>query len=314
MNEMPKPKVAVVGGFQNGKSTLINCLLDDYVAPTGIGLPTTHISTTYTYGEIESVTLSRKDGTTSHALLDAYIQDYESGQLGDYTSASITQWKPLLRHIDLVDTPGFNANEADTKCATEELKQADFALFLVSNCGLSQDEKSALRKIDAGTPCAVIINTTERVRWNPAKQDVIIETISSDLKSLGIKPLEVVSGHSVWCCNLGWFWEVSGHLDRELRLRKCQENHAENSRYQKAEALKEDVDHFWRKQCIAEPLERAKWTRFVELRQGLDECLWRSLSIIKPMTRRIVNESVDSWRQQVRSSIETAKSNLSKKV
>lgn len=52
-----KPVVAIVGGFQIGKSTLVNCLLDDRYAPTGKGLRTTAASTLFRYGEAEEVWL-----------------------------------------------------------------------------------------------------------------------------------------------------------------------------------------------------------------------------------------------------------------
>ena len=50
-----KLNIGVVGCFQNGKSTFVNCLLDDIVARTGDGLATTSVNTKYVYGDVQSV-------------------------------------------------------------------------------------------------------------------------------------------------------------------------------------------------------------------------------------------------------------------
>jgi len=170
-----KPRVAVVGSFQNGKSTLVNCLLDDYVAPTGIELPTTHLAATYAYGELETVNLKQADGVERSVDLDVFLRESEQGRLQSSMQACITLWKPILQEVDLVDTPGLDANEPDTHLAMDAVEDADFVLFLLANQGLCQSEKQALRRVcEAGKPCAVVINCKDQQRWDPGMESNLV--------------------------------------------------------------------------------------------------------------------------------------------
>ena len=56
MERVNKINVGILGEFQNGKSTFVNCLLDDMVAKTGgYGLSVTSTSTMYEYGSVQNV-------------------------------------------------------------------------------------------------------------------------------------------------------------------------------------------------------------------------------------------------------------------
>ena len=48
-------KVGIVGDFQSGKSTLINCLFGRSIASVGDGTATTHTAVNYRYSEKESI-------------------------------------------------------------------------------------------------------------------------------------------------------------------------------------------------------------------------------------------------------------------
>jgi hypothetical protein len=314
--KVSKPKAVVVGCFQNGKSTLVNCLLDDYVSPTGIGLPTTHLTTTYTYGELEIVNLKHSDGTEHLTDLAGFLQKYEQGQLQAFTSVSIMLWKPLLEYIDLMDTPGLDAGNLDTNRALTAIEEADFAILILSNRGLRQVEQDVLRKINrAGKPCSVLFNCTDLQRWDPASDSNhnIVAEIQAAILQMGLKPFEVVPGFPVWRCNLAWFWEASGHLDREIQNRKHQMSEVTPYLLENAERLWDAVDMFLKRNG-GHPgrIELAKRSQFLEIRDGLCECFWKSLSITEPAMRRVLDRSVESWRIQLRLAVESAKAHIAK--
>jgi hypothetical protein len=316
------PKVGVVGCFQNGKSTLVNCLLDGYFAPTGDGLPTTHLATRYTYGEIETVTLKRPNGTEEPTGLHAFMENYQHGNLCDFTEAIITVHRPLLKDVDLIDTPGFDANRADEERALAAVKESDFALLVLSNKGWSQPEGSVLRQIreitKSRTPCAILVNCCDQQRWDPASvaNEKIAGEIQAEINAAGLIPLEVVAGHLAWRCNLAWFWQASGHLEREIQLCKSQSSQSERQAQgslRMAQDLQEDVERFWEKQpSRTNPLERARRSRFLEVRDGLRECFWKSLSITEPAVSRVLSECVEGWRTNMRGGVESAKERLVK--
>jgi len=52
---------------------------------------------------------------------------------------------PVLKHCQIVDTPGLNACNADTAAAMSVLDEVHYVLFVVPNRGFSQSEKQFLQ-------------------------------------------------------------------------------------------------------------------------------------------------------------------------
>jgi hypothetical protein len=308
--EPSKPKVAVVGVFQNGKSTLVNCLLDGFVAPTGIGLPTTHLPTTYSYGEFNSAVLTRPDGSAKRIRLEEFFEYYQQGRLGEFAAATVTCWRPILRDIDLIDTPGFDADNSDTARALAGIDAADLAVFVCTNKGLGDVERCALQKIDgAGKPHCVVVNCNDWQQPDPGGElnGKILSEILGEYSRKEWKPIDI------WPCNLAWFWEASGHLDREIRLRKSHTNANEANLIENAEGLREGIMRYWGKRGgVLDPAERIERSRFLDVRRGVQECRWKSLTITGPAVRRTVSESLEIWSRQLRDGIESAKTVIAK--
>jgi hypothetical protein len=308
--ELSKPKVAVVGVFQNGKSTLVNCLLDGFVAPTGIGLPTTHLPTAYSYGEFSSAVLTRPDGSTERIGLEDFFEYYQEGRLGEFAAATVTCWRPILRDIDLIDTPGLDADNSDTARALTGIDAADFAVLVCADKGLGDVERDALRKIDrAGKPHCLVINCKDSQRQDPGhgSNGGTLAQIRAAVSEMGLKPIDM------WLCNLAWFWEASGHLDREIRLRRSHTNANQTDLIEHAEGLREGIVRFWDKRGgVPDPAERIERSRFLDVRRGVQECFWKSLTITGPAVRRTVSESLEIWSRQLRDGIESAKTVIAK--
>lgn len=233
-----RPAIGIIGCFQNGKSTLVNCLLDDKVAMTGDGRATTHLSTIYGWGEVQD---AKGVCATTNVLHAIPFHDYVEGcNLPDLKLShfEVNLWKPLLQYVNVVDTPGFEDCDADNETATRSLEGTDFVVFVVANKTLSQVEIGLLKTIaQQNLPFTVLVNCKSMSKglWEPVSQanQRICQQIESSLKAAGNPPYPI-NGQYVWPANLAWFWYATQHMHGSNR------NEAE-------EDLFDDVQHFMSK-------------------------------------------------------------------
>jgi len=99
---MKKPKIAIVGEFQTGKSTLVNLLFGREVAQIGGGLPCTALATHYRLDREELVMI----GETHHKIGE-WINSGDIYQ--NETVVKVGLNHPLLLSFDIIDTPGVDA-------------------------------------------------------------------------------------------------------------------------------------------------------------------------------------------------------------
>lgn len=222
------PKVSVVGCFQNGKSTFINCILDKFVALPGDGLSTTKISTRYRWGEQISASIRSQDGELQPISLSKYLSGTADFSQTSHTSAfqaEITLPRKILQKVCLIDTPGFNASIEDEENVIHSLEEADYAIIVLTNeHTLTKNERSMFQCIaNKGIRYAAIMNCRDYnslMRWYPAnkKNDKIIQEIESELNSYGYIPEKIDGESLIYPCNLLWYWLVNdGYLEsREL--------------------------------------------------------------------------------------------------
>jgi small GTP-binding protein len=131
--------LVVVGEFNAGKSSVINALVGERVAPEGI-LPTTVSVTMFRYG----------DARAERSLRDGMLEiDYPA---------------PFLRHITIVDTPGTNAIIRKHEEITEQFApRADLALFVTSaDRPFTESERSFIERLRGwGKPVVAVLNKTD---------------------------------------------------------------------------------------------------------------------------------------------------------
>jgi hypothetical protein len=119
-------RVVVAGRVKAGKSTLVNALLGQQVAPTDVS-ECTRVVTWFSYGHPERLEIRMRDGGTMQAQLT------EDGMLPVKLPVPIEQIASLhaylanasLQTMTLIDTPGLGSVHDDFSRSTRDLLAAD---------------------------------------------------------------------------------------------------------------------------------------------------------------------------------------------
>ena len=143
--------VAVIGDFNSGKSTFINALLSTDLCPVGEE-PTTSSATHFIHGDKERIEQQLPDGERKPIEKSKYrsLVRHDKKEDREPYIFHISVNSPILEHIRLVDTPGFNApppNTNDTKVTENALTEAD-ALFVLIDTRKGNPTKSLLEQLD----------------------------------------------------------------------------------------------------------------------------------------------------------------------
>jgi GTPase SAR1 family protein len=181
-------KVAVVGEYSSGKSSLLNVLLrlytpdgkrTDGLLPTAI-TPTTAVVTTLFYDQARSIEITLNDGEKRQVNSDQLngfltgptlrrkkypwsINTEENERIAEHIKhVRIGCVSPLLKEgVALIDTPGIGSiNEYHAKITREFTAEVDAALFLVSvDPPMGEREMTFLQHIKSITDRCLFIQT-----------------------------------------------------------------------------------------------------------------------------------------------------------
>ena len=156
-------RIGLVGDFQRGKSTLVNCLLNRNIATIGDGTATTHAPVSYYYGENERV--EYLSDTNEKRIIDLCDWDHIDA-CSHVQSICVFINHELLNSFTIIDMPGLGANEDDNKRALATIKTLDCAIVITTNAksiggDLSQEyfNVSILKKY--GIPYYLVLNCKE---------------------------------------------------------------------------------------------------------------------------------------------------------
>ena len=142
-------KVAVMGEFKRGKSSLINALLGSRILPAD-ATPTTATINRITYGAAPRAVITFQDGREQeipvHELKDYVTKITAEGAARALQIKEATVYFPTVfcqNHIDIIDTPGLNDDARMTQITIDMVANVD-AVIVPIQCeyyaleGLSQ--------------------------------------------------------------------------------------------------------------------------------------------------------------------------------
>lgn len=136
-------RLAVLGQFKRGKSSLLNALLGESLLPTGV-LPVTALPTILRYGAERRVRVSFLDGRDedhsgptdilAKILLRYVTEDENPTNRFGVTRVEVEHPSELLaKGVEIIDTPGIGSTVLhNTRTARDMLPACDGALFVLS--------------------------------------------------------------------------------------------------------------------------------------------------------------------------------------
>lgn len=232
--------IAVCGEFKRGKSTLINALLGEAVAPVDV-MPETCTINRICYGE-EAANEAWLSGGRRMLLSDDELcrerLEALARQNGEpFRSIVIRRPLDILRAVTIVDTPGLNDNDDFAEMTARVLGRSDAVIYVFSaDAPLSMKEQMFLRTLvlpHTGLHLFMVSNRMDMIR--PRDYQRYMAMVQSRLNG-------VLCDASVWpvsaldeCCRLwgeerpapdgaeqleAWFDAFRGRIENLIRLRR----------------------------------------------------------------------------------------------
>jgi small GTP-binding protein len=158
--------LVVVGEFNAGKSALVNALLGEKVLPEGATPTTSH------------VTLVKWGDQAKEDVLDSGFAIY-------------TYPLPLLKELNIVDTPGTNAIIREHERLTDEfVPRSDLVLFVTSaDHPMTESERQFLQRILTwGKKVAFVLNKVDIIEDEKALGEVLSFVLQHSTATLGAAP------------------------------------------------------------------------------------------------------------------------------
>jgi cellulose synthase operon protein C len=185
-------RLAIVGEFNAGKSTFINALIGADVAPTGV-LPTT---ATLHHLRWAPDRYARVSFVVGHEPPERIVTlDDLRSTLKTLDATSIRRVEllmplPFLLRVEILDTPGFNAPDAQhTLVARSAFEEADAALWLLdATQALKQSERAVLEEAQrARIPVQILVNKADRLTPDGLAQ--VMAGVAEALSATGLLSL-----------------------------------------------------------------------------------------------------------------------------
>lgn len=193
-------RVAVIGEFKRGKSSMINALLGTEILPTSI-LPMTAVITRVTYGEEKRIVINYKDGAQEDATIEQLIDfatkyDEEKAARASTIKEIVVYYPSVFckNHIELIDTPGMNDNEDMTAVTLGVVGDIDAAIVVISAqepLSVTEQELVLTMIAEQGIHHIVFVVThIDAVSDDPEDQDRIISFITERINGGLLKRAE----------------------------------------------------------------------------------------------------------------------------
>lgn len=183
-----KFRVAVVGEFNRGKSSLINVLLGKRILPEDV-LATTATINRVTYGEHPKAYLIMKDNNTKTE--DIPVEDLvsyvtklteSSAQKAAEISEAVVEYPTMLCYndIDLIDTPGMNDMDDMNAVTVNKLEDIDLAVVVVNaTLPFSETERNFVVKLlESPAICQIVFVVSYIDRLRPSERERLLSFLS----------------------------------------------------------------------------------------------------------------------------------------
>ncbi len=211
-------KIAIIGTFQVGKSTLVNCLINDSLAGVGIGNPTTHTLNYYKNSDSPEILCRDIEGKCLYKQAwDDEAREFPIPQ----GTVRLMYELPVscdLYGNTLIDTPGLDSAGKDASWDTlrtvDIIKDntVDLLILVVSSTQLDfAIRNNVLPYIKESRKNLIVLMNCNRKEQPDPKSEINRETalqIDEELRLLGVRHSRVSmeSESKVLPCNSVWGW------------------------------------------------------------------------------------------------------------
>jgi GTPase Era involved in 16S rRNA processing/uncharacterized tellurite resistance protein B-like protein len=216
--ESQRFRVAVIGDFSQGKSTLLNALLGEEIQPVR-AIPCSGTLSVLKYGDRKRVVCRYRDGNEQEIAVEDYQKkaaiskeaalNNRSEELLKSNIAEIVFEHPNLllcrNGVEIVDSPGLNEHPDRTRVTEELLKETDAILFMTNaNKLLTQGERDIITRIkerEGDRPLEnlfLVVNFMDNLDSDEDREDVQIaaNSIIKDGSITGKERIHFVSAKS----------------------------------------------------------------------------------------------------------------------
>lgn len=160
--------VTVMGEFNSGKSTFVNALLGEEVAPMGV-TPTTATINLLKYGREQGARVVYRDGQSRNvpwAKVPALLRGLDPQEAARIQLVEVLYPLDVLQRVNVVDTPGLNSILPEHEATAREfIAQADAVvwLFTVDQAGKSSEREALSAIRAAGKQILGVLNKIDRL-------------------------------------------------------------------------------------------------------------------------------------------------------
>jgi tetratricopeptide (TPR) repeat protein/GTPase SAR1 family protein len=160
--------VTVMGEFNSGKSTFVNALLGEEVAPMGI-TPTTATINILRYGRERAGRVVYRDGqsrTVGWDKVPALLRGLDPVEVSRIRVVEVLYPLEVLQRVNVVDTPGLNSILPEHEAVAREfIAQADAViwLFTVDQAGKASELEALTSIRSAGKQILGVLNKIDRL-------------------------------------------------------------------------------------------------------------------------------------------------------
>jgi len=194
-------RIAVIGEFSKGKSTLLNAIIGEEIQPARM-IPCSANINILKYGQEQKIVVKNKDGSQEEIALEQYknkavmplsmaISNHTEALIGSNIEEIIYEHPGLelfKNGIELIDSPGLNQHPDVEKITQRIIKDID-AIIFVTSClqPLTQNERELLQSLktqlnelagkNADEPAQnifIVVNFIDLIRTTEDREQIIL--------------------------------------------------------------------------------------------------------------------------------------------